>query len=465
MALALALALGAIPCGAAETLDIGAAWERLQDRSGALRGAALDARAKQLQRDALGSTDGVILSLDGFAARMSTTLSVDVSRITGPVNDMLGAVGLPGGAADIPPLPGRLSTTRTFNIASGTANAAYPLYLGGRGDAVRTIAQGRAQEAQAEARETGDQAAQTLVQRYFGMQLARRAAAVRAAAVRGIAEHQHQAERFEAKGLIAHHERLRADVALAQARSDDAKARSDAELSQLALDRLLDVDHVVPSTPLFVHSDGVGPLADYLARGRAHHPAWEKIDAKRMQAEGAHALSLASRRPQLLAYGSYTLDRSSDPLIRPDWAFGVVLHVPLVGAVDRGRLAEASSLEQQRVEVLAEQAARDVPTLVESQWRALENARAQYLATDAGIALARENVRLAQASVREGQGTVIDAIDARLALAKAQTEQAQLAYQYVTALSQLLAATGEPERFAVLAASADLRLTADPDLP
>lgn len=470
VALALAAA-GALPpsARAAETLDYGAAWARLQDRSGSLRGARLEAQARSLQRDALAPADGPTLSLGGYAARVQSTFSLDVSGITGPLNDMLGAIGaggaLPGGAPALDPLPGRLTTTRTFNIASATANAAWPLYTGGRVDAVRAIADGRAQEARVDLRESEEQAAITLAQRYFGAQLARRAAAVRAAALRGIAGHQHQAERFEAQGLVAHHERLKADVALAQARGEDVKARSDAELAQLALDRLLDAEGVVPSTPLFVHSQGVGPLAAFLEQARAHHPAWEKIDAKRRQAEGAHALSLASRRPELIAFGSYTLDKSSDPLIRPDWAVGVLLRVPLVGPVDRGLLAEASSLERQRVEALADQAARDVPTLVESQWRTLENLRAQYLATDADVALARENVRLAVAGVREGQGTVLDAVDARLALAKAQTEQARLACQYDLALSQLLVATGQPERFAELAASADLRLTDDPDLP
>lgn len=461
------LAAGGGACAgaaAAEALDVGSAFARLKERSGTLRGAELDARAKSLQREALDPAGGPVFSLGGYAARLQTTFSLDVSAVANPVNDAIGVIDaqLPG--AGLPPVPQRLSTTRTFNIASASANAAWPLYEGGRIDAVRTVAEGRALEAKAEARETEDQLAQTLVQRYFGAQLARRAASVRAAALAGIAQHQHQAERYEAQGLIAHHERLRADVALAQARGDEAKARSDAELSQLALDRLLDADAVTPTTPLFVHSGGVGPLKDFLERGRAHHPAWEKIDAKRTQAAGAHELSLASRRPELLAFGSYALDRSSDPLIRPEWSVGVLLRVPLVGGIDRGRLAEASGLERQRVEALAEQAGRDIPTLIESQWRALENARAQYLASDAAIALARENVRLAQAGAREGQGTVLDAIDARLGLAKAQVEQAQLAYQYDLALAQLLAATGEPERFAALAAGADLRVAADEPL-
>ncbi len=451
----------------AVSLDIGAAFARLRERSGTLEGAALDARAKRLQSDALSWAGGPTLSLSGYAARLSTTFSLDVSGVSDPVDAVIGAINaqVPGGG-DLPPLPQRLSTTRTFNIASASANAAWPLYTGGRIDAVRQVADGRAREAAAETRETEDQLAQTLVQRYFGAQLARRAAAVRAAALRGIAQHQHQAERFEAQGLVAHHERLRADVALAQARGDEARARSDAELAQLALDRLLDeAAGVRPATPLFVHSKGVGSLQDFVDRARDHHPAWDRIEAKRLQADGAHALSLASRQPQLLAFGSYTLDKSSDPLVRPDWAVGVLLRVPLVGPVDRGLLAEASGLERRRVDVLAEQAGRDVPTLVESEWRALENARAQYLATDANVALARENMRLAQAGAREGQGTLLDAIDARLALAKALTEQAQLAYQYDTALAQLLAATGEPERFAMLAAGADLRLDTDPELP
>jgi outer membrane protein TolC len=48
--------------------------------------------------------------------------------------------------------------------------------------------------------------------------------------------------------------------------------------------------------------------------------------------------------------------------------------------------------------------------------------------------------------------------DARVNLAKTETERVQAAYEYVMALARLLEACGQPEWLAGYAASADIRL-------
>ena len=89
---------------------------------------------------------------------------------------------------------------------------------------------------------------------------------------------------------------------------------------------------------------------------------------------------------------------------------------------------------------MARQAERDIPTLIEKNWRALENARIQYLSTASSVELARENIRLQTVAFQQGQVTSLEVVDARLNLAKVETQRAQTAYHYVMGLAQLLEA-------------------------
>ena len=73
--------------------------------------------------------------------------------------------------------------------------------------------------------------------------------------------------------------------------------------------------------------------------------------------------------------------------------------------------------------------------------------------------LARENIRLQTVAFQQGQVTSLEVVDARLNLAKIETQRAQTAYNYVVALAQLLEAAGETQRLASLAAQADIHLT------
>lgn len=464
--LLLAAAIAAVPSARAQAqpLDFAQALEQVRQVSGSVRGARLDARAKDLQAQAVAHLGRPALDLTGFAGRVSTSFNFDISRLSNAVNPVLGGVGhvLPG--LNLPILPGTVSTNRVFDLTSVGLGANWPLYTGGRLEAVHGLAAGRAAEAQADLQEAEDKTSTQVAQRYFLVQLARQAWQVRTAAATGIAEHQRMAARMESGGLIATADRLKADVALDAARRDQARAGNDLEIAQVALNRLLGATAgVQPVTPLFVHSQAVGSLQSFIDAGMAHHPAWKKIVSKREQADQSLKLQGSEHSPTVLGVGTYNFNRSNDKLVQPNWFAGIFVSVPLVGHVDKALALEAARLDQARVEASAEQASRDIPTLIESQWRAMENARAQFLSMDSAIRLARENLRLQTASFRQGQNTTADVTDARLNLARAETERVQAAYEYVMALARLLEACGQPDRLAQVSKTADIILPLNAD--
>ncbi|MEZ4416473.1 MAG: TolC family protein [Gemmatimonadota bacterium] len=445
-----------------QALGYAEALSRSLASAGTLRAAELDAEAKGLQADALGRLEGPALSLSGFSGRVATTLNLDLARAADALAP--GVDGLDRLAPGLDPLglPRVLSRDRVFNLGSVGLGANWPLYTGGRLDALHKLAEGRAEEARAERTRLRYELSTQVAERYFTVQLARQALAVRAAAVDAIAGHQRSAARLEEIGLIARADRLRADVALDEAQRDRSAAESDLQLATLALRRLLNLgEPVAPSTPLFVHADPVGTLEDFLEVGMLRHPAWRTLASLEMQAEQVARVGGSEFAPTVLAVGNYTLNQSTDDTIQPDWVLGIYVAYPLFSRVDRSRTREAARLQRERVSARAEQARRDVPTLIESLWRSMENARTEFLATRSGIELARENVHLQRVAFEQAQTTSQEVTDARLTQAAAEIGRSQAAYRYVLALARLLEATGQPERLAELAASAEYRLEAE----
>lgn len=419
--------------------------------SGTVQGAQLDARAKELKADALSRLNWPSLSLTGFAGRMSTSINIDSSDITGGL-----ASGLP--ALPLPPVP-NLNVERniTTNLTSVGLGSVWPVYTGGRLEAIEGLAKGLSQEAYADHQDAQEKLAVQVAQRYFQLLLAQRVARVRAQAAAGIAEHQVSARKLEAGGMISRAERLRADVAFDSARGDAAQAASDAEIAQVALDRLLATSTPVrPTTPLFIHTRPVGSLQSFIDAGMRQNVAWKKIESKRVQADESLRLQGKEYSPTVFAVGNYNTNRSSEKRIQPNWFVGVAVSIPIVGRIDTSKMRQAAKLDQERVELSAQQAQRDIPTLIEKNWRALENARIQFLASASSVELAQENLKLQSAAFLQGQVPVLDEVDARLNLLKAQTQRLQLAYTYVMALAQLLEASGESDRLGALATTADI---------
>ncbi|MFC3470825.1 TolC family protein [Massilia oculi] len=450
---AMAVLLALADAARADTgVDYADALRLARSSAGTVNGARLDLQAKQLQAEALRRIDGPDVRLSGFMGRVSTTLSVDTGAIAQLANPVLDSLP-PLPALNLPDIPPAISVDRVFDVRSLGLSSVWPLYTGGRLDAVKQIAAGRADEAGASVKSAQDALATQLAERYFAVQLAREASRLRRDAADVAREHQRMARRMEDSGLIAKVERLKADVAVDNALREAAKADSDLEIAQLALRRLLDTpEAVMPTTPLFVHEQTPGSLASFIDAAMALNASWKQIASKKKQADGALQLQGRAFSPSVIGIANYNLNRGSSS--RANWLVGVSVSVPLVERIDRAKMISAARIEQQRVDTAAEQAGRDIPTLAESQWRSMEDARLRYLSMASAIALAEETLRLAQVAFRHGQATSADVADASLNHTKSALERAQAAYDYVIALAKLLGTAGEPDRLVVLSRTA-----------
>ena len=450
-----ALCLLAQPAVAAP-MDFGTALQHMAASSDRLAASRQAVDSATWQRRAVESLGGLSVSLTGAAYAYNANLDVDLNPLSQALPGIASQLPpqLGGMVAQLPHLPASYTLNRHKTDVTASVNAVYPLYMGGIDNAARGLADARTREAQADNARVSDEMASLLVQRYFGAQLADRAAVLRETALQSIEKHDAAAQKMLDAGVIAKVERLQARSALEDARKNARKARDDADLATTALTRTARAEErVQPTSPLFVNSQPVQPLDYFIDAALARHPGLEKVAAKKAQASQLHAADEALRRPQVFAFGQRQIKSGN-----ADWVAGIAVRWTLWDSIDRKALAASSQAQVEQAERTGAQARSDIALLVEKNWLALEQARRQYFAQQAGVDLSAEVLRLREAGLREGTSTTLDLIDAQLNNAKVQTERAQAAHDYVLALAALLESSGLSDEFANYMARADVKV-------
>jgi len=159
----------------------------------------------------------------------------------------------------------------------------------------------------------------------------------------------------------------------------------------------------------------------------------------------AESVSTASRRPSVALQASTGgsgvsgfIDRGFDT----NWQAGVSVRVPVFdGFAARGKRAQAMA-ELAQAELARDSLVRDIELEVRSAYWRLQSAR-EFLASASGnVDQAREAVRQADARYRNGLIAELALDEARVALARARTNDAQARFELYRAMLDLDRATG-----------------------
>lgn len=355
-----------------------------------------------------------------------------------------------------------LGLPSTLDLAVGgwafrpVVSAVMPLYSGGQINATQNAAHAAIREAEAGVADISQSLTLQLVQAYFGQQLANAALTVRTDARAGLERHFQDALRLAKRGFAS-----RAQVSQAQVGRDDAerdyqKAGNDLATATAYLANLLHSDGaLLPTTPLFVLSSRLGPLDEFVASAGQNHPEVGRLGAIGDQAREGVRIQQAKQRPQVYLFGQYDLNRRKALFTEPDYIYGIGLKYTFLSSADRSQQVQAARATQAAAEAGLRQVKVDLATATTRAYNDLDTARSQYLLLDSSLAASRENLRLQQLSFREGLATSLDVIDAQLRLSGTQVQRLQAAYQFDVTLAQLLAASGQVDRFASYMARAD----------
>jgi len=374
-------------------------------------------------------------------------VSLSATQIFGVKN---GSIGTPAGTVNF---------REDFSGPRASINSTWSIYTGGRITATQRALAAGVDQARAELAGAEEHLDLELTQVYFGVALAANVERTRTAQLQAADRHLDRAMRFEQRGVIAKVERLNAQVARDEAARELVRAQSDRKIADARLQRLLRRnDPIDPSTPLFVITNALKPLTDWVSAAERQNPILAAFDAKREQAHQGIAIEESRWKPEVFLFGSYNFMRNYQTVIEPDWVAGIGIRFTLFAREDRASKVGAAREGLHQVEALEEETRNAIRTAVETSYRKVDQAREQFGLLDSTLASAQENLRLRERGFDEGQATSLDVNDARNAVTRAETLRAQAAYEFVVALAQLLEASGQAYALPQHIELADVRL-------
>lgn len=264
-------------------------------------------------------------------------------------------------------------------------------------------------------------------------------------------------DRYEA-GTVSSFEKLRAEVAVANAKAPLITARNDYRLAIEALRQALGFTTNTPDSMRKV-PDFVGSL-DYTPQAYELQAAFEAARAKRPDLERIVKLTEAGEesvktarsgyRPNVSAFGGWALRKGTTDSFGDSnngWLLGVQAQWNIFdGRATAGRVAQArSALEQTRLGLTEAQLAVEVE--VRRAHSQLQQATELAEASARVVEQATEAVRLANARYSAGTSTQLDVLAAQVDLTTAKNNQLQAYYTYNVAIAALRKAMGQADDF------------------
>ena len=388
------------------------------------------------------------VSVKGAYTHLDKDIKIDLNHLK---------VGFSGALAPVvPPIANALSpllgldfsyTLQQRNTAFLCGDVVVPIFAGGKIWTANKAAKINEERTAEQSRQVRGALLVEIVERYFGVELARRGVAIREEAVDVVGQHLHDVALLEKEGMAVESERLYAEYRLAEAERELQRAKLQLATAQKALQTSLGVEQVVmPSTPMFLVSK-IEPLDYFKAMAELHNPQLGEVDRLRELAKMNLRLRCADLFPEIVAMGGMVFcNHQLTPLV-PRMAVGVGLNFKIFDGLNKEYKVSAARLQLRRVEALEQEAERDVLLLVESLYNSVQTVLATVSAVERSERFAEEFLRAKRNAFREGVATATDVIDASLNLSRAKLERVQTAYELDLALARLLEASGMAEAF------------------
>lgn len=251
-------------------------------------------------------------------------------------------------------------------------------------------------------------------------------------------------------GSVARLDVLRAQVQVRTAEVDLLAAQNQERVAMLALRNLMGVSDDFIFDIAEPSEEPMAPLpslTQLLAQAFRQRPEVQEAEWQRKSADAARQLARLAMVPTLTVNGSYNRYPTSSRNIDKEWAVNLVVSYPVF---DGGRLrAELTTAELQREQatLTLQRTLNDIRLQVEQAYLNLQNARERLAAAQEAVKEASETARLTEEAYRAGAASLLDVLNAQVALAQAETQELQARYDLRRALFALRHALGEITRY------------------
>ena len=256
-------------------------------------------------------------------------------------------------------------------------------------------------------------------------------------------------EKREAGREAAHADVIKAQLQQGQRQREVAEAKLAADKARLELGVLLFPD---PATPYTLEPAG-GPAllpdrAGVDAAARANNPELRSALASLQVTQAETATAQAALLPDLALNFTYGIDAPQFAQRGPagarnlGYSASATVDLPLWDWLTTERKIKEAHIRSNVATVELTAAQRRLVANLAELYAEADVAREQLASFDASVVAARESLRLTNLRYVDGEGTVLDVVDAQNTLISTETAQSDSVVRYQLALAQLQTLTG-----------------------
>lgn len=279
----------------------------------------------------------------------------------------------------------------------------------------------------------------SVIEDYYRVKLADRVIEIRKDLRSNIENHVSNAQKLFDNGMISKANLLRAEVALADAKKDYQTALMDKELASILLNNTLGIktENIELSSPMEMMKDRQS-TDFYITTAASNNNSLKLLNSKKLMLKQKHKAASGKLLPTVAAVGEYQILQDKLTMLEPEWTIGVSATFNVFGGGSDINEIKAAKAEIAAVDAQIQDVQNMIYTGVKKLHHQCETAKKEYEALKTSQSLAEENLKLYQASFREGLATSLEVVDAELALTKIKIDQAKAVFDYNSAYANLL---------------------------
>lgn len=327
-----------------------------------------------------------------------------------------------------------------------TAGVVWPLYTGGKIAANSQAKKAELAISEMEYNKTLNSTITSVIESYFRAKLAQEARDIRQDYLDDIIQHNDNAEKLFKVGMISKANKLRAEVALAQATREYQKSERDLQLALVVLSNIIGVelDKVKLSTD-FKQIEDVKEAEYYEDIAYSNNITLKDMQQKKEMLNQKKRAIRGNFLPTIAAFGKYEIYKDNLTMFEPEWVAGLNARLDIFKGGEDYDEYKAYSKQVEVLDLYIQNANKMIDTAVKKYHHEAEAALEQYESLKSSQDLTEENLNLYKKSFKEGLATSIEVIDAELALEKVRLDQSQALFDFNVAYAKLIDICGNSQ--------------------
>lgn len=246
-------------------------------------------------------------------------------------------------------------------------------------------------------------------------------------------------------GLVVKSDMLRAEVRIAELEQERLQAQSQVEVARAALNAAMGVEidssfHLV--TALERVMEAPDSLETWISRSLENRPDLQQMQLQEMIAEEQVKKARAAHFPGLYLSGNYEINSEDFSETANNYTVGAVMSLNLFSGLGiQSKVHEAMAMLRQ-TKAMARQLELGIRVETRQAFFMAESAHQRIKVAQAAVAQAEEGLRIVRNRYESGLFTIVNLLDAEVALQQARTNYFRSLHDFEVAMAQLNLAAG-----------------------